>query len=367
MIKMVCQRAGLDEAVGVVRPVVAARTPKPVLQCLKLSAGKDSLTLMATDLEVTIRYEVTQVEVGSSGDAVVPADKFADIVRVSTGETLSIEADESAVTVKSETARFKVLGFDPGEFPGGPDFDGEPDFTITAGVLRGLIGQTLFATAKEHTRYAINGVLWEKKGKKLNMVATDGRRLAKVSGGLTEAPGKDTSAIVPAKALSTIGRLLREDEELVAVKFTESQILFRTDRASVAAGLVEGQFPKYQDVIPRDANRKVQVGADDLYSALEQAAILTNEESKGVRLAFDPKGGLTMTASSPEAGDAEVKCKVEFEGEAIEIGFNPAYLMEALKVVSEPVVTLEMQDPSKPGLLKSGDSFVYVVMPVNLG
>ena len=118
MLKMVCNRAALDEAVGIVRPVVAARTPKPVLQCLKLVAGKDSLTLMATDLEVTIRFELTAVEVSEPGEAVVPADKFGEIVSKSTGETLAISAEENALIVKSETARFKINSFPPADFPG---------------------------------------------------------------------------------------------------------------------------------------------------------------------------------------------------------------------------------------------------------
>ncbi|MCG3181043.1 MAG: Beta sliding clamp [Phycisphaerae bacterium] len=366
MVKLVCNRGALDEAVGVVRPVVAARTPKPVLQCLKLSAGKNSLTLMATDLEVTIRFEVTQVEVDGAGDAVVPADKFSEIVRVSRGETLSVTAEDNAVVVQSESARFKVLGFDPGEFPGAPEFDGEPDFTIKAGTLGELITRTLFATAKEHTRYAINGVLWEKEGKKLQLIATDGRRLAKAAGDLVKGGKEKVSAIVPVKALTAIQRLLRDSDEVVAVKFTQTQILFHTDRASVAAGLVEGQFPKYQDVIPRESNRKAQIATEDLYVTLQQASILTNEESKGVRLSFSGEG-LTMSSSSPDAGEASVKCKVDFEGEALEIGFNPQYLMEALKVVGQPTVELDLQDANKPGLLKAGADFQYVVMPVNLG
>lgn len=366
MLKMVCNRAALDEAVGISRPVVAARTPKPVLGSLKLAAGKDSLTLMATDLEVTIRFEVTQVEIEQPGEAVVPADKFGEIVSKSTGETLALSLDDTALVVKSETARFRVLGFPPADFPEVPAFEGEPDFTISAGLLQSMINRTIFATAKEHTRYAINGVLWEKSGKKLQLVATDGRRLAKVAGPLLESGGKDQSAIVPVKALGAIQRLLREPDEAVAVKFTETQILFHTDRASVTAQLVEGQFPKYQDVIPRDCNRKAEVATEELLRSLTQASILTSEESKGVRLAFAGEG-LTMSAHSAEAGEASVQCKVDYQGDPLDIGFNPQYLMEALKVVGEATVTIEMQEATKPGLVKAGNDFLYVVMPVNLG
>ncbi|MDD4890392.1 MAG: DNA polymerase III subunit beta [Phycisphaerae bacterium] len=366
MIKMVCNRAALDEAVAIVRPVVAARTPKPVLQCIKLSAGKDSLTLMATDLEVTIRFEVTQVEVQQAGDAVVAADKFGEIVSKSTGETLAISAEDTALLVKSESARFKILGFPSADFPEVPAFDGQPDLTINAGLLQSMINKTIFATAKEHTRYAINGVLWEKSGKKLQLIATDGRRLAKVSGPLVESAGKDQSAIVPVKALGAIQRLLRDDDEVVAVKFTETQIMFHTDRASVTAQLVEGQFPKYQDVIPRDTNRKAEASTEELRSALTQASILTSEESKGVRLAF-AANGLTMSAHSAEAGEASVQCKIDFTGEPLEIGFNPQYLMDALKVIGDPTCSIEMQESTKPGLVKAGADFLYVVMPVNLG
>lgn len=365
MAKLVCNRVALDQAVAVVRPVVAARTPKPVLQCIKLSAGKDTLTLMGTDLEVTIRFELTQVEVKQPGEAVVSADKFGEIVSKSTGETLALSTDETALQVTSESARFRILGFPPADFPEVPAFDGQPDLTVNAGLLQQMINKTVFATAKEHTRYAINGVLWEKSGKKLQLVATDGRRLAKVVGPLVESAGKDQSAIVPVKALGAIQRLLREDDETVAVKFTETQILFHTDRASVTAQLVEGQFPKYQDIIPRDTVRKAEASSEELRSALSQASILTSEESKGVRLAFNHEG-LTMSAHSAEAGEASVRCKVDFTGDPIEIGFNPQYLTDALKVIGDPTCTIEMQEPTKPGLIKAGADFLYVVMPVNL-
>lgn len=366
MLKMVVNRAALDEAAAIACPVVAPRTPKPVLQCVKLSAGKDSLTLMATDLEVTVRIEVTQVEVKEPGESVVPAGKFGEIVSKSSGETLACSGEETALVIKSETARFRINGFPPAEFPEVPAFEGEPDFTITAGLLGSMINRTIFATAKEHTRYAINGVLWEKTGKKLQLVATDGRRLAKVSGPLLAGGGKDVSAIVPVKALGAIQRLLGEPDEAVAVKFTETQILFHTDRASVTAQLVEGQFPKYQDVIPRECSRKAEAATEELLRALTQASILTSEDSKGVRLAFGADG-LEMSASSPEAGEASVRCKVDYQGEPVEIGFNPQYLIDALKVVGEATVTVELQEATKPGLLKGGNDFLYVVMPVNLG
>lgn len=365
MMKVICDRGALVESLNLVGGVVVSRTPKPVLTCVKLDASGDTLTLSATDMEVSVTLSTPRVEVGDAGAALIPADKLTQIVRESIDPTLTIQTDNDVVQITGADSKFKVYGHPPADFPAVPAFTGEPDFVVTAGDLHRLVAMTLFATARENSRYAINGVLFERDGNKLAVVATDGHRLALARGTCKGGEGK-VSAIVPSKALNLLLRLFDDAEQTVKVKLTENQILFATDTAVLSSNLVEGNFPPYQDVIPKDGDKKATLATDVLISAVRRAALLTNEESKGVRMAFSADG-LTLSSRAPEMGEAEISVDVAaYTGEAIEIGFNPAYVLDALKVVDESQVHLDLKAPNKPGVLRTGPNFLYVVMPVNL-
>jgi DNA polymerase-3 subunit beta len=372
--KVICNRGALLDALTVTGNVVAARTPTPVLQCVKLTASDDRLTLAATDLEVAIRYSDSQVQVEQGGEALLPADKLRDIVRESMDDTLSIEVGSDkegtsagVASIRGQDSHFKIFTQRPSDFPPVPDFSGEADFEISSGHLKQLIGQTLFAAAREQTRYAFNGVLLTAKGKKINLVSTDGRRLAMAKGDLIldKLPKDGGKAIIPTKALVLVEKLIDDPEETVAVQVRENQIIFHTPSATLTSNLVEGQFPPYEDVIPKDADKKMTASTADFLSAIRRAALLTTEESKGVRMHFSKKG-LVLTSRSPESGEATVNFPCKFEGADVEIGFNPTFLTDALKVVDSDEISLELTAANRPGLLKGGPNFLYVIMPVNL-
>lgn len=365
--KVICNRGALLEALTVAGTVVASRTPKPALQCVKLSAEGKSLTIAATDLEVAIRYTDHQVQIDQPGEALVPADSIRDIVRESVDDTISIETSGDNAIIKGADSNFKIFTQSVEEFPPVPDFEGEPQFQIAGGHLKQLIGQTLFAAAKESSRYAFNGVLVSAKGKKVSLVATDGRRLAMAKGDLvSDNLGKDgATAIIPAKALTLIDKLVDDPDEAVGFQIKENQVLVHTSSATLTSSLVEGQFPPYEDVIPKDTDKKMTASTADFLAKIKLASLLTTEESKGVRLTFTKKG-LVLSSRSPEAGEATVNFPAKFEGADVEIGFNPAFLIEALRVVDTDEVTLELTAPNRPGLIKGGPNFLYVIMPVNL-
>lgn len=176
--------------------------------------------------------------------------------------------------------------------------------------------------------------------------------------------GGDFEPIVPTKALNLIAKLHMDADDDIDVKFSESQAVLRGPRATISTVLVEGRFPKYRDVLPTDLDKRVELKRDDFHSAVKRAALLTNEESRGIRLHVSGEG-IVLSSRAPEQGEAMVKLHAEYSGEAMDIGFNPAFLMDALKVCDE-TVTLEMHSQTKPGVLKSGADFLYVVMPVNL-
>lgn len=387
--KVICDRSALKNAVDLVAGVVPARSPKPELTCIKMSAkkatkgGSGSITLSATDAEISLRLSRTQVEVQEAGEVLVPGDRLRSIVTAEDADpTLTIESEGDVCLIKGRDAKFKVFGYPVGslapiaEFP---DNDASADiFTINGGQLQRLISRTIFSVARDNSRYAINGVLMKRIGKKIEMVATDGRRLALARGTVESAASgdKQTSCIIPTKALNLALRLIDDEDAAVRIAVTTNQVLFAFDSDGGAGGggtvlasnLVEGTFPPYEDVIPKDQDKRAKFDVAVLSSAVRRAALLTNEESRGVRLAFGASGkALKMTSRTPEMGEAEIDVEVEsYDGGEIEIGFNPVFLSDALKVVPEQHVMLELKAGNKPGLIKSGNDFLYVVMPVNL-
>jgi len=384
--KLICDRAALLEAANLASGVVAARAVRPQMSCLRLDArragkgGAGTVLLSATDGEVSIRLSTRQVEVIEDGEALIPADKLRAIAAAQDQDpTLSIETSGDQCLIKGTGAKFTVYGYPASEFPPMPEFPKPAAaadwFTIPSDVLTLVIQRTIFSTARETSRYAINGVLLKRDGKRVSLVATDGRRLAIAKGtcepGAGVGPGGQ--CIVPTKALGLVLKLLAVAGETVTIAITDNQIMFgfdefeKGDGTVVTSNLVEGTFPPYEDVVPKDQDKKARLSVGVLSSAVRRAALLTNEESRGVRMSFSKDSGLKLSSRSPEMGEAEIEVKVEgYEGGDIEVGFNPAFITDALKVVPGEEVIFELKSGNKPGLIKAGADFVYVVMPVNL-
>jgi len=249
-------------------------------------------------------------------------------------------------------------------------------FSQSAGSMTRLIARTVFATARENSRYAINGVLFKRDGKKIEFVATDGRRLALAKDSISEAGDEGpVSCIIPTKALSMLGKLAEDPDEPINIAITDNQIVFAfgplddRSRAVLSTNLVEGTFPPYEDVVPKDHDIKVVFDRDVLASAVRRAALLTNDESRGVRLSFtEGEKQVELSSRAPEMGEACVTVDLaDFDGGDIEIGFNPVFITDALKVIDQPEILMELKGPNKPGLFRSGTDFLYVVMPVTLG
>jgi len=387
--KVICDRTALLDAVNVVSGAVATRSPRQQLMCVKLQAEKQGdvgrLTMTATDTEVWLRISSPSVDVQDEGDALIPAQKLQQIIAAEDNEpTLTLERTDDQLELRGADARFTVYGYPASDFPSAPDFPAPDDpntrgvFQMHAGELENLIARTLFATARETSRYAINGVLLVVRGKKAEMVATDGRRLALAKGAATGGPtDNDIRCIVPTKALSLVNKLIDSPDDVVRVAITESQVMFafgepdEQPRALLASSVVEGAFPPYEDVIPKDQDKKATFAVPSLRSGVRRAALLTTEESRGVRMAFGDDGEghkrLRLTSRAPEMGEAEIDVDVEsYEGDDIEIGFNPGFITDALKVAPGEQVTIELKASNKPGVIKAGADFLYVIMPVNL-
>ncbi len=363
-----CNRAALYEAVQLASSIVPARTPKPILQCAKLETHKkdQKLTVHATDNEIALEYIVPQVQVVDEGATVIPADRIAAILHESKDETVDLVVDEAVCSVRGKDSKFRIYGHDPDDFPTISAAQEGICVEIKAETLKKMIQHTVFAAARENTRYAINGVLWEQNGKKLRMVATDGRRLAMIDGECKASKNKlEDNAIVPVKAMTVMERILNNPDEMIKISFSGNQITTSTALARLTCNLVQGRFPKYSDVIPSGCDKTIQIESEALRSAVRRAALLTNEQSRGILMSFS-KGQLCLSSSTPEAGDAEINMEIEYQYEPLKIGFSPQYILDVLRVLTEPQVTCEFSDGNRPGLIRVGKDFLYVVMPVTV-
>jgi DNA polymerase-3 subunit beta len=364
-------RQEFQDALTAINALTGGRTTKPILACVKLSAQGDQVELCATDGEAGLRLNIPGVGVEEPGEAVVGASRLLDIARELPDAEIALAADERQCVIRAQGSEFKLYVQSPADFPPLPEFDTEPDLVIDNAELRRMISVTLYAAARETSRYAINGVLWDKRGKKLYLVATDGRRLARSGGSLVSSRAADFEVIVPTKALMVFERVFTPgrdgDQNRVEVKVTPNQVLLRGPQGVLSTTLVEGRFPKYEDVIPKETSKRATIARAELYAAVRQAALLTTEDSRAVRLSFD-RQKLVLTSRSPEQGEARLEVPIEYEGDPLDIGFNPAFLNDALRAIPYEELHIEMHESFRPGVICGEDKtdFLYVLMPVSL-
>jgi DNA polymerase-3 subunit beta len=368
--KATLPRQPLADVLNAAAALTTGRTTRPILSCVKLAAGKQGVELTATDGEAALRLGVPVVGVDKPGQAVVAADRLLGIVRELADVELLIQADERHCVIRGASSEFRLFVQNPADFPPAPSFEDAPDLSVNGHELRRMISLTVYAAARETSRYAINGVLCEKHGRKLFMVATDGRRLARAGGSVKQAAGGDFELIIPSKALGVFERVFvapKDGDWTIDVKVMPNQVLLRSGDRLLATILVEGHFPKYQDVIPKGGDKRARLSRDELHAAVRRAALLTTEESRAVRLSFTPER-LVITAQSQDRGDARVEMPIEYQGAPVEIGFNPSFVSDALKALPYEEVFVELQDGTRPGVLCGEDKneFLYVVMPVSL-
>jgi DNA polymerase-3 subunit beta len=323
---------------------------------------------MATDLEVGIRCRVLGVKVDLPGSVILPTQRMNSILRTSTDEELAVEVDEEQLVVRGLHAEFALPSEDASLFPEVPDFAATAYHVIAAGNLRRLIRRTIFATDVESTRYALGGVLVELTGESITMVGTDGRRLARMSAPAETEGGASTPAgspVIPVKALKLIERNLDDHDPPVHLAIQSgTAALIRTERAVIYTRLVEGRFPRYQDVFPANVEVRIPLEAGPLLSAVEQASIVTSDESRGVDFTFGD-GFLKLSSKAADVGRSNVELPIHYDGKPVEITFDPRYLTDALKTLDPAAtVTAELIDHKNAAVFKTDDQYTYVVMPL---
>lgn len=341
--------------------------PNAILQNVKLEVAPECSTMLATDMELSIRVEVSDVAVESPGTVLLPIGRFGQILRETADETLRLELDGGKLRVRGKSSRFDLPSANPKEFPSVPGFNEQKYHEIPARLLRELIRRTVFATDNESTRYALGGVLLEMTGEKVIAVATDGRRLAKTEGAAQCIEGHTCGdgVVVPAKAMHVIERTLTDPEATVAIAARANDILVRTTKATVAARLVEGRFPKWRDVIPKSIlGQAVEMEVGPVYSAVRQAAIATSDESRGIEFCFGD-GRLVLSAQAADVGEAHVELPIAYDRDEIKTMLDPRFLADFFKVLeSEQSFAFSISSSTEPAVCRTEDGYEYVVMPL---
>ena len=347
------------------------RNTVPILSNVLLEADGDGIHLFATDLEIGLKATYPG-EVKEPGGATVSARKLFEICRELDDGPIELTESDQWVTVTSGRSQFKMASLPVADFPPAPEPDGEQVVPVDRELLVTMIRKTFFAVGDLDTRYVLNGVLMTAQAEKagevpFQMVATNGHRLAMVERKVKATGPLDVSAIVPRKALVEIRKLLDEDEGPIAIAFTDKRMTFKKEGLTLVSQLVEGTFPSYEKVIPREVGTRATLPREPVAAAFRRVSLLCQEKTWAVRFSLTP-GTLTLQANNPDIGEATEEVAVEYEGEPFSSGFNARYFIDVLANVDGDAIQLETADPLSPCVLKDGGDpgYLSLVMPMRL-
>jgi DNA polymerase III subunit beta len=364
--KIRCRRKDLLESFQSVASVISPKTIKPILQCVKLTPQGSRVELLATDLDVSMRYVSEALSVEGEGVAVLPGLMLTSILRETSAEEVSLDVDQDVCTIRVGSDDFRIRGLDADEFPVIPSFTESRVVEVAAPQFREMIHRTAFAAAREKTRYALNAVLLRVDGEDIELVATDGRRLAHCAGKSASPAPEAKSVLLSLRGIQQFERSLAPEDEVARLDIQDNLVVMKTPRAEVSTRVVEGTFPSYSEVIPKQGDKVLEVKAGEFAQAIRRASILADDESRCVRLVLS-KNRLTLFSRSTAVGEAKVELEVGYRAADFEIHFNPDYLLDGLKVLAEDQdVSFEMTDKGAPGKVVGGGGFSYVVMPINV-
>jgi len=352
--------------------VVERKTTIPILSNYLFEAAGDKLSLTATDLDLSLRTACA-AKVKKEGACTIPARKLHDYVKLLPDAEITIKLLENHwVSIRCGRSNTKMVGMARANFPSLPAFPAAGVVKIPAQVLRAMIAKTGFAIANEESRYTLNGALMLLKPESITMVATDGHRLAHIerSGAKFAGVSGEMKTLVPKKAMDELKSLLdATDAEEIEFAKDESTLYFRVGPRLLTSRQLTGQFPNFEAVLPKDNNKSVTLHGDELAASISRVAQFADERSRAVRLRLD-KGELKLSASSAETGESEDTIEIDYNGDAIAIGFNAQYLLDFLKAAGSGEVKLEFKDAQSAGQLRPAESedykYRYIVMPMRI-
>ncbi len=354
--------------------VVGSKATMPILSNVLIEAEKDHISLTTTNLDLGIRCRI-KAEIKDPGAVTLPVKRLAGIVRELPNLDVTVDGSPShQVKLTSGGSTFKIMGIGKEEFPPLPEFGEEKAHSLAQTELATMLRSVAYAQSNDESRYILNGVYFNFRDSRLFLVATDGRRLALVSKEM-EIPADTAGAIIlPAKTVGELTRLLDKGEK-VQISFNDRRAAFQIATDKDASGLVdhiylyskvvEGNYPNYQQVIPKETHQRIKLERELLLQCVHRAALVCSEKANSVKIRLSTNL-LEITAQSPDFGEAHESMAISYSGPDLQVAFNPAFVMDPLKALSKDEVFFEVKDEVSPGVFKTLDNFVCVIMPVRL-
>jgi len=361
--KIKTTKENLLSGIQIVQNIVSSRATLPILSNILIETKSETLRLNATDLDIGISCEIP-VSILEEGAITIPAKKLSDIVReLPQGDVTIITKKNNQIEIEGQNYRFKLIGLPKEEFPKFPEFKDVEVIQIEQNILKEMFRLTSFAVSHEESRYILNGVLMEIANSAIRLVATDGRRLAKIENKLSKPTKKEFSVIIPVKAVHEITRNLK-DEGLVSILTSTNQILFDIDSILIATRVIEGEYPNYNQVIPEPITPKIRINTQDLLSAIRRANLLTTPDFQAIKFEVF-KDKLVISKTTPDVGESREEIPVEYGGDEMIIGFNPQFLIDMLKNVNAETIEYELFGADKPGVIRL-NNYLYLALPMRL-
>lgn len=367
--RLTISREKLQEGLNAVTASIPGKTTLPVLANILVETTDRGIKLSGTDLDIAVSTEVA-ADVETPGAVTIPARKLSEIARELPPAPVKIAAiGEQRITLECGRSRFKLLGLPRDEFPTFPAVKFDESWRIRSGDLQKLISHTAFAVSTEESRPILNGVLWELRPDRMSMIATNGHRLAKMDVPITSDSAPSNDLIVPPKALEQVRRLFPAEEEL-EIGRGENHIGFRSPFTAVYTRLIEGPYPNYEQVIPKDNDRVAIADKASLVSALKRMSVVASDQTHRIRLSFNA-GMLKFSVQTPDLGEAQDELPVRFSGDQLDIGFNASYLLEILRYIPTDDVRITLKAPERAATLEPEGwsdpaSYLCLVMPLRL-
>jgi DNA polymerase-3 subunit beta len=364
--KVTVSRDNFQKGLSAVASTIPTRSTLPVLSNILVETIDGGLRVRGTDLDISVSIQ-TSADVERQGAITVPAKKVADIARELPDAPVELQSEGGRVALVCGKAKFRLNSLPSDEYPSFPEVPFSKGWRLRSGELQKLSAHTSFAVSNEETRPVLNGVLWQLRGDEMRMVATNGHRLAKMVANVSSAVTDDQDLIVPPKALQQVERLFDAEDELQIAR-SESHLGFKTVRTEVYTRLIEGPYPNYEQVLPKDNDKECTANRAELTSAIKRVAIIASEQTHRVRLSFSANK-LALAVQTPDLGEAEDELPVEYGGAPLDIGFNAQYLLDVLRYIHSDDVKIAMSAPERPATFEpvgAEDDYVCLVMPLRL-
>ncbi|HYH06700.1 MAG TPA: DNA polymerase III subunit beta [Thermoanaerobaculia bacterium] len=369
-------KADLQKELQLCQGVVEKRSTIPILSNVLLKAADGRLQIAATDLDVTI-LSSTGARITTPGGVTIEAKRLFDVVRSLPDDDVHFTLQENnSMLIESGTAKFRLLGLPAEDYPTLPSVNVTEGFTIPLDELKTMVGKVKFAITHEETRFQLNGALLKIQPNKMEMVATDGHRMALINfpSGITGKgkKGSDLTILIPRKALDEILRLEGGEDGTVRFGVSDNQLFFEAGDRRLLARMIDVNFPNYMEVISRDNDRRVMVDRERLLSTIKRISLVANERTRAIRFDFAP-GKLTVSSTNPELGDARETVPIDYAGQPFFVGLNAAYVMDFLAATDTPSVSLDLKDENSQCIGRPASTaedlpydYLYVVMPMRL-